>query len=149
MTACHMLLHLVPLYGVLGLLGLNWSEYYIAPVFTLSTALQFVAKLHELTMQASIVEVMLSIFRTQVMDDYLSFGALSATTQILQTLYLWSLDFFAAITSKCFADGGNGFSSPWFPLSSFLLLWWDLQVRLSCYLALVSRVQPKSSYGAR
>jgi hypothetical protein len=96
----HALLHLIPLCGAITLLVLNWSQYFVGPSFNLSTALQFVAKLHELLMQTSIVEIVLCIVRSQAMEGYIPLGALSATTQALQISYIWSIDFLGAITSQ-------------------------------------------------
>jgi hypothetical protein len=95
----HALLHLIPLCGAITLLVLNWSQYFVGPSFNLSTTLQFVAKLHEILMQTSIVEMVLCIIRTQATEGYIPLGALSATTQALQISYIWSIDFLGAITS--------------------------------------------------
>ncbi|KAI1522076.1 hypothetical protein PtrSN002B_012258, partial [Pyrenophora tritici-repentis] len=57
----HALLHLVPLSSAVAVLILNWSQHFVGPSFTLSTTLQFVAKLQELLMQASLAEIVLSI----------------------------------------------------------------------------------------
>jgi hypothetical protein len=64
----HALLHLVPLSSAVAVLVLNWSEYFVGPSFTLSTTLQFIAKLQELLMQASLAEIALSIVRSQMME---------------------------------------------------------------------------------
>lgn len=101
-AAGHALLHLVPLCGAVTLLILNLSAYFVGPFFAYSTTLQFVAKLHELLMQMSIVEIILCVIRAQVLEGYVPLGALSATTQALSISYIWSLDFLAAITSKSF-----------------------------------------------
>jgi hypothetical protein len=98
----HTLLHLVPLSSAVAVLILNWSQYFVGPSFTLSTTLQFVAKLQELLMQASLAEIVLSIVRSQIMDGYLPLGALSASTQAMQISYLWSLDLLGAVTSRSF-----------------------------------------------
>lgn len=98
----HALLHLVPLSSAVAVLILNWSQYFVGPSFTLSTTLQFVAKLQELLMQASLAEIVLSIVRSQIMEGYLPLGALSASTQAMQISYLWSLDLLGAVTSRSF-----------------------------------------------
>jgi len=98
----HALLHLVPLSSAVTVLILNWSEYFVGPAFTLSTTLQFVAKLQELLMQASLAEIVLSIVRSQMMEGYLPLGALSVSTQAMHLSYLWSLDLLAAVTSQSF-----------------------------------------------
>lgn len=98
----HALLHLVPLSSAVAVLILNWSEYFVGPSFTLTTTLQFVAKLQELLMQASLVEIVLSIVRSQMMEGYLPLGALSVSTRAMHLSYLWSLDLLAAVTSQSF-----------------------------------------------
>jgi hypothetical protein len=98
----HALLHLVPLSSAVAILILNLSQYFVGPTFTLSTTLQFVAKLQELLMQASLAEIVLSIVRSQMMEGYLPLGALSASTQAMHISYLWSLDLLAAVTSRSF-----------------------------------------------
>jgi hypothetical protein len=102
-AAGHALLHLVPLCGAITLLILNWSHYFVGPFFTLSTTLQFVAKLHEILMQTSMAEVVMSIIRTQALEGYVPLGALSATTQSMHISYIWSIDFLAAVTSQSFS----------------------------------------------
>ena len=98
----HALLHLVPLSSAVAVLVLNWSEYFVGPSFTLSTTLQFIAKLQELLMQASLAEIALSIVRSQMMEGYLPLGALSASTQAMHLSYLWSIDLLATVTSQSF-----------------------------------------------
>lgn len=99
MAACHILLHFIPLSGAVTLLYLNWRQYFIGPDFNLSNTLQFVAKLHEILMKTSIVEVVACIVRYQALEDFVPLGALSASTQALNISYIWSLDLLAAMTS--------------------------------------------------
>jgi len=98
----HSLIHLPPLIGAITLLTLNWMQYFIGTEFSESTTIQFVAKLHELLMQTSIAELILHIIRNQAVNYFLPLGALSALMQTFQISYLWSLDFWSAITSKTF-----------------------------------------------
>jgi hypothetical protein len=98
----HALLHLIPLSSAIAVLVLNWSGYFVGSSFTFSTTLQFVAKLQELLIQASVAEIVLSIVRSQMMEGYLPLGALSASTQAMHLPYLWSLDLLAAVTSPSF-----------------------------------------------
>jgi hypothetical protein len=102
-AAGHALLHLVPLCGAITLLVLNLSHYFVGPFFAFSTTLQFVAKLHELLMQASMAEIVLCIIRMQALEEYVPLGALSAATQAMHISYIWSIDFLAAVTSKSFS----------------------------------------------
>jgi hypothetical protein len=95
----HSLLHLVPLGGAITLLALRWTRYYVSYTPTDSTMLQFVAKFHELLMQASIAEVMLCMIRTEAIHRFVPFGALSGAVQATHLSYLWSLDFLSVLTS--------------------------------------------------
>jgi hypothetical protein len=65
----------------------------------MTTYLQFAAKFHELTMQASLVEVLLCVVRTGVIDGNIPLGALSSATRATQLSCLWSLDFVSIFTS--------------------------------------------------
>jgi hypothetical protein len=118
MAVLHSLIHLLPLAGAVTLLVLFWSKYWIGPVFEGTTALQFVAKLHELLMQASIADAGLCIIRTLAVDGYVPLGALSGAAQATQLSYLWSLDFWATIRAR----GFYGWHKILFILSFALLL---------------------------
>jgi hypothetical protein len=98
-AASHSLLHLVPLGGAITVLSLQWSKHWVGPETHDTTVLQFVAKFHELTMQASLVEVLLGIIRTEAANGYIPLGALSGVTQPTQLSYLWSLDFLSMAKS--------------------------------------------------
>jgi hypothetical protein len=76
MAVLHSLIHLLPLAGAVTLV-LFWSKYWIGPTFEGTTAPQFVAKLHEFLMQASIADASLCIIRTLAVDGYVPLGALS------------------------------------------------------------------------
>ncbi|OAL52091.1 hypothetical protein IQ07DRAFT_642966 [Pyrenochaeta sp. DS3sAY3a] len=65
-----------------------------------TTALQFVAKLHELLMQTSITEILICIIRMHLVHHYVPLGALKASVQATHISYLWSLDFMSIITSR-------------------------------------------------
>ena len=96
----HTVLHIVPLGCAVALLALNWSSFFIGQRFENTSSLQFVAKLHELLMQVSIAEVVLTIVRTQAINDYLPLGALSVAMQANQIGYIWSLDLMSVFTSQ-------------------------------------------------
>jgi hypothetical protein len=98
-AASHILLHLFPLSVAMTLLILQWTKYWIGTQTSITTFLQFGAKSHELTMQASLVEVLLCVVRTEAVNGYVPFGALSGATQPTQVSYLWSLDLFSIITT--------------------------------------------------
>jgi hypothetical protein len=98
-AALHSLLHLIPLGGAITLLILQWSDYWIGTKTNITTLLQFAAKLHELTMQASLLDLLLCIIRTEAVNAYVPLGALSGAAQSTQLSYLWSLDFISIFTS--------------------------------------------------
>jgi hypothetical protein len=99
-AALHSLLHLIPLCGAITILTLQWSNYWVGTETNDATLLQFAAKFHELTMQASLVEALLSIIRAEAVNGYVPLGALSAVTQPAQLSYLWSLDFISVFGSS-------------------------------------------------
>lgn len=94
-AAYHCLLHFIPLSAAIALLVLRWTHYWIGLNPPNSTTLQFVAKLHELSMQVSIVEVIFCIVRTEAIHGFVPLGALSGALQATQLSYLWSLDFWS------------------------------------------------------
>ncbi|KAF2856448.1 hypothetical protein T440DRAFT_512484 [Plenodomus tracheiphilus IPT5] len=100
LAAGHSLLHLIPLGGAVTLLVFQWTNYWVSFDNDNSTSLQFAAKLHELSMQASIVEVLLSVVRNRLIGDFVPLGALSAAIHATQVSYLWSLDFFSISKSQ-------------------------------------------------
>jgi hypothetical protein len=99
MAAYQSLLHVVPLAGAVTLLCLHWTRYWVGDTSDDSTALQFVAKFHELIMQVSIVDVVLCIIRMELVDGFVPLGALSGALQATQLSYLWSLDFVSVVKS--------------------------------------------------
>ncbi|KAH7127227.1 hypothetical protein B0J11DRAFT_505930 [Dendryphion nanum] len=101
-AAIHSLLHIIPLSGSLVLLVLNFTKSFIGITFNGAVFLQFVSKLHELLMQASIADIVLYIIKQQAVSAYLPLGALSAVIGASQLSYLWSLDFLSAIRSSSF-----------------------------------------------
>jgi hypothetical protein len=96
-AAFHSLLHFIPLGGAITVLALQWSKHWVGTENDDSTLLQFVAKFHELTMQASLVEVLLCVIRAEAVNGYVPLGALSGITQPALLSYLWSLDFFSIV----------------------------------------------------
>jgi hypothetical protein len=99
MAALHSMLHFIPLCGAITILALQWSKYWVGTESNDATLLQFVAKFHELTMQASLVEVLLCVIRAEAVDGYVPLGALSGATQPTLLSYLWSLDFISIFKS--------------------------------------------------
>jgi hypothetical protein len=103
MAALNSLLHFVPVSGALVLLVLFWTQYWVGGNSDNGTSLQFAAKLHELLMQASLVDILLHVIRSQAISGYIPLGALSGATKAPQLSYLWSLDFASAISSPSFS----------------------------------------------
>jgi hypothetical protein len=93
------LLHLVPLGGAFTLLMLQWTSYLASFTNDDTTTLQFVAKLHEIFMQASIVEITFCLVRTQVINEFVPLGLLSGALQATQLSYIWSLDYISIFKS--------------------------------------------------
>lgn len=54
----------------------------------IATSLQFVAKVHELVMQASLVDILLYLIRAQAMNGFMPLGALSGAARAPQLSYL-------------------------------------------------------------
>jgi hypothetical protein len=92
--------HVIPLVGATILLMLYWTKHWIGREPSILTALQFVAKLHEILMQASVVDILVYFIRSQALNGYIPLGALSGAAQASQLSYLWSLDFAAALGSR-------------------------------------------------
>jgi hypothetical protein len=99
MAALNSLLHLVPMSGAVALLVLFWSRKWTDGSSDNATTLQFVAKLHEMLMQASLVTILLYIIQNQALNGYIPLGAISGAAKAPQLSYLWSLDFASAIAS--------------------------------------------------
>jgi hypothetical protein len=101
-AALRCLPHLIPLGGAITLLVLRWTHHWVGPGSPDATALQFVAKFHELLMQVSVVEILVFIIRSHAIRGFVPLGALSVTVQATQLSYLWSLDFLSIFTSDTF-----------------------------------------------
>jgi hypothetical protein len=94
------LLHAPPLTGAIMLLYAYYTEFWVGFRFDATVYFQFLAKLQELLMQASIIHINMSIIRMMAVDSYVPLGILSGATQSAQLSYLWSLDFWSALRAK-------------------------------------------------
>jgi hypothetical protein len=103
MAVLNSLLHLIPLSGALALMVLHWTKYWVGGSSNNAIALQFLAKLHELLMQASLVDLLLYVIRAQALEGFIPLGALSGAAQSPRLSYLWSLDFISAISAPNFS----------------------------------------------
>lgn len=99
-------IHIIPMSGALVIVGFNLQQYYIGGELSGATgqdpeklqALQFVAKLHELFMLASLGEVLFTWLRKElVFGNGLPFGAVFAGLQFKSLSTLWSPEFRAMV----------------------------------------------------
>jgi hypothetical protein len=80
------------------------TTLYIGASLKEITALQFAAKLHDLTMIASIAYIVFSYLRYQmILGAGLPFGAIIASLQVGNISYLWSLEFWSSLSSAGFS----------------------------------------------
>ena len=94
------LVHLIPVSAALCEISLNWNSYYVGATSYTQATYQLVAKIHEMTMQASLTAIIFSCIRSElVLGDGIPFGLLSSGLQITQISYLWSLEFLGSLRS--------------------------------------------------
>ncbi|KAL8793220.1 MAG: hypothetical protein Q9195_004156 [Heterodermia aff. obscurata] len=92
--------HIIPVGGALAVIYLNFTGFYVGANLKNINALQFAAKLHELTMIASLAQVLLAAVRAElVLGDGLPYGALFSGLRISQPSYLWSMEFWGSTTA--------------------------------------------------
>jgi hypothetical protein len=96
-----LLLHAVPLAGALALLVLNISGRFWGEVPWVAM-LQFVAKAHEMLMQASIGVVTLAYIQLLLWSGKAPYGALFSYYNLSQLTYLCSPEFYAVLTTPAF-----------------------------------------------
>ena len=79
----------------------NWKGRYVGAEFSQQFFLQFAAKAHEITIDASLTFIVLSYIRHMLtFGDGLPFGVFLGGLQFLQISYLWSAEFWSSITSE-------------------------------------------------
>lgn len=102
------LIHIVPSVLSLTIVILNLKGYYIGDELAGPSgydsqklgALQFAAKLHELTIHASIAAMVLSYLRYELaLGKGLPFGAMLAGNQFTDLSFLWSIELWGALSS--------------------------------------------------
>ncbi len=102
-------IHVVPIAASMILVVLNWRGYYIGGELEGAVnqddikflALQFTAKLHELTMNASLTAVIISYVRHELITNTrLPFGAIAAGLQFKDVSYLWSMEFWGVVRAS-------------------------------------------------
>jgi hypothetical protein len=115
LAALRCCIHIIPIGVSVTLAYLNIRGYYIGGELAGPSGqdsvklggLQFAAKIHELSINASIAAMLLSYIRYELtMGIGLPFGALVAGQRFTELSYLWSTDFWGAILSQT-----DGYSS--------------------------------------
>ena len=97
------LIHTIPLGVAIFEIVLNWKGHYVGAHFDKQNYFQFVAKGHEILMQASIATIILSYTRYQIsIGKGMPFGAILGALEFLQVSYLWSVELWSAIMSRDF-----------------------------------------------
>jgi hypothetical protein len=93
--------HLLPALITIFLIGTNAQVFVNGPPITTwpQYALQGAAKLHELTIVASLARVITDILRYQLLDEGVNFGMLGSPFTFFGLNYLWSQEFFSAVQS--------------------------------------------------
>lgn len=93
------LIHVFPVGIALLEIGINWNTYFVGDSIRSLAYYQFVAKVHEMAIQASLAAMLFSHVRYQlVIGNGLPFGALFSGLQISQISYLWSMEFWGSIS---------------------------------------------------
>ena len=96
-----MSIHLIPMSVALLEIILNIRGCYLGSDFDRQSYLQFAAKAHELTVQASLGAMVFSFVRHQVsLGKGMPFGAFLSSLQFSQISYLWSTEFWSSLLAK-------------------------------------------------
>ena len=95
------LVHIAPIGIALTEITLNWQGHYLGGNFLNISYYQFAAKGHELTIQASLGLIVFTYVRHHlVLENGLPFGALFSGFNVTQLGYLWSVEFWSAVTAR-------------------------------------------------
>ena len=95
------LIHVIPVAAALYEIVLNWNTYYVGVIAYNQALYQFLAKAHELTIQASLTAIVFSVVRFAVTrGDGLPFGLLFSGLQITQISFLWSMELWGSACSR-------------------------------------------------
>jgi len=92
-------IHLTPVSVTITVMALNSVGLYVGGNVSWLPSLQFLAKLQEILMQASIATVVFAYIRHELITHDMPFGALFSAFQITTLNYLWSLEFWGSLTS--------------------------------------------------
>ena len=97
------LIHIIPVGIALMEVIINCNGRFVGADFNNQTYLQFAAKAHEMTVQASLATVILAYLRhTVIRSPGVPFGAFLGSIQFVQISYLWSTEFWSSLLSKQF-----------------------------------------------
>ncbi|KAJ9612005.1 hypothetical protein H2200_003600 [Cladophialophora chaetospira] len=100
------LVHIPPLAGCLGLIILNSETYLYGGAHIWISLLQFVAKIHEVLMQASIAANVISLLRQELVNEgRIPFGGLFPALRISSLSSLWSMEFWSAASTATVSFG--------------------------------------------
>ena len=95
------LIHVVPIGVSLTEIVWNCKGYYYGDRFTRLAYYQIIAKVHEVTVQASLASIVLSYLRHQITRGQgLPFGIFLGGMQFPQVSYLWSPELWASLFAK-------------------------------------------------
>ena len=99
-------IHAVPVFAAIGIVAINLHGYYIGASVDGMGGFQFAAKIDEMFMVASISAVIMSFIRLELVQGKgIPFGASLAGLQFGNLSYLWSMEFWGALTAGRFAVG--------------------------------------------
>ena len=100
------LIHAIPITGALFLVAINLYQYYVGSSIKPLALYQFIAKVHEITIQASLAAIVFSYIRHEmVLGQGIPLGALFSGLQLSQASYLWSSEFWGSVRSKNLSPG--------------------------------------------
>lgn len=109
-----LLVHIVPVFACIALLYLNINGFYIGSELAgfrdqdsaKVNALQFVAKLHEVTMMSSLTVIIFTMLRRKLVSNIeVPFGALVSGFEFAQVQYLWSKELWGSFVPMAKACG--------------------------------------------
>lgn len=93
------LIHLVPVGVAVCEIVLNWNTYYVGTARYSQATYQLLAKAHEIMIQASIAAVVFCYIRSEMaLGSGIPFGLLFSGLQVTQISYLWSMEFWGAMS---------------------------------------------------
>ena len=96
-------IHTVPLGLSLFEVVLNWRGYFYGSEFNRLAYYQIGAKVHEISIQASLAMIVLSSIRREIaLGEGIPFGVFLGGIQFVQPSYLWSTELWSSITAKDF-----------------------------------------------